>query len=391
MPGPLDGVRVIDLTAMLAGPYATMLLADLGAEVVKVEPPRGDPTRRVGPFRETDGPDGLAGYFQSVNRGKRSVVLDLKTDEGRAKLRDLARIADVLVENYSAGVMERLGLSYELLHADNPRLVYAAVRGFGDPAPAAAPTGTGLPTTSSRRPLAAFLASPAPPIKHRSSPDPGSATCSPRYCWRSASSPHCTMQRKPVKVSSSTSRCTTPCFRCASASCISTPTPDRCQSSKAQPPAALPVRHPADRRRLGGIGGQQPALGQGRHRHRATRHGDRQAVRHQRGSTPHQTRVRAALKEWLSARTTKEVLNTFGGSVPIGPVNTVADIFADEHVAARDMLVAVEQPGSDRPVTLAGQPIKFTETPSSAITRGPLLGEHDIDRIVDEWSITPTR
>ena len=90
-------------------------------------------------------------------------------------------------------------------------------------------------------------------------------------------------------------------------------------------------------------------------------------------------------------RTTKEVLATFGGSVPIGPVNTVADIFADEHVAARDMLVAVEQPGSDRPVTLAGQPIKFTETPSSAITRGPLLGEHDIDRIVDEWSITPTR
>ena len=75
----------------------------------------GDPTRDVGPFREIDGSDGLAGYFQSVNRGKRSVVLDLKTDEGRAKHRDLAKVADVLVENYSAGVMERLGLSYELL------------------------------------------------------------------------------------------------------------------------------------------------------------------------------------------------------------------------------------------------------------------------------------
>jgi crotonobetainyl-CoA:carnitine CoA-transferase CaiB-like acyl-CoA transferase len=120
MGGPLDGVRVIDLTAMLAGPYATMLLADLGAEVVKVEPPRGDATRAVGPFRESDSPEGLSGYFQSVNRGKRSVVLDLKSDAGRDKLRDLARVADVLVENYSAGVMDRLGLSYEVLQADNP-------------------------------------------------------------------------------------------------------------------------------------------------------------------------------------------------------------------------------------------------------------------------------
>jgi crotonobetainyl-CoA:carnitine CoA-transferase CaiB-like acyl-CoA transferase len=100
MAGPLDGVRVIDLTAMLAGPYATMLLADLGAEVVKVEPPRAEATRAVGPFRDGDPPGGLAGYFQSVNRGKRSVVLDLKTDAGRDKLRELARVADVLVENY---------------------------------------------------------------------------------------------------------------------------------------------------------------------------------------------------------------------------------------------------------------------------------------------------
>ena len=116
MNGPLAGLKVLDLTAMLAGPYATMLLADLGADVVKIEPPHGDLTRGVGPFREGAKENRLGGYFQSVNRGKRSVVL-----------------ADVVTENFSAGVMERLGLAYETLAGVNPRLVYAAIRGFGDP------------------------------------------------------------------------------------------------------------------------------------------------------------------------------------------------------------------------------------------------------------------
>src|SRR3954468_24089702 len=99
---------------MLAGPYATMLLADLGADVVKVEPPGGDPMRAVGPFREDDQLRAYGGYFQSINRNKRSVVLDLKTDHGRNHLIELAAGADVVVENFRAGVMERLGLGYEV-------------------------------------------------------------------------------------------------------------------------------------------------------------------------------------------------------------------------------------------------------------------------------------
>src|SRR5207248_2688713 len=139
MPGPLNGLRVVDLSMMLAGPFATMLLAELGADVVKIEPPRGDGTRATGPFREEDGPEGLGGYFQSVNRGKRSVVLDLKQPSARDRLIELVRTADVLVENYSVGVMDRLGLSYERLSAENPRLVYACIRGFGDPRSGASP------------------------------------------------------------------------------------------------------------------------------------------------------------------------------------------------------------------------------------------------------------
>ena len=133
MAGALAGTKVVDLTQMLAGPYCTMMLADHGAEVVKIEPVDGDPTRHFGPFPADDSQRHFGGYFQSTNRNKLSLALDLKRPEGRDLLVRLAREADILVENFRAGVMDRLGLGYEVLAAENPRLVYAAIRGFGDP------------------------------------------------------------------------------------------------------------------------------------------------------------------------------------------------------------------------------------------------------------------
>jgi crotonobetainyl-CoA:carnitine CoA-transferase CaiB-like acyl-CoA transferase len=125
--GPLEGIRVLDLTRVLAGPAASLALADLGAEVLKVEPPgSGDETRSFPPFRE-----GESHYFLSVNRGKKSIVIDLKTDAGVALVRDLAAECDVLIENYRPGVMQRLGLGYESLSAINPRLIYCSISGFG--------------------------------------------------------------------------------------------------------------------------------------------------------------------------------------------------------------------------------------------------------------------
>ena len=137
--GALAGLRVIDLTQMLAGPYCTMLLADQGADVVKIEPVDGDPTRHFGPFRADDEAHHFGGYFQSTNRNKKSIGLDLKSPDGKALFRRLAKEADVVVENFRAGVMDRLGIGYESLAADNPRLVYAAIRGFGDPRTGASP------------------------------------------------------------------------------------------------------------------------------------------------------------------------------------------------------------------------------------------------------------
>ena len=125
--GPLQGIRVLDFTRVLAGPSASLALADLGAEVLKIEPPgTGDETRLFPPFREN-----VSHYFLSVNRGKKSIVVDLKSDAGVALVRDLAAKCDILIENYRPGVMDRLGLGYAALSAVNPRLIYCAISGFG--------------------------------------------------------------------------------------------------------------------------------------------------------------------------------------------------------------------------------------------------------------------
>jgi CoA:oxalate CoA-transferase len=132
---PLGGVRVLDLSRVLAGPFCTMNLADLGAEVIKVEiPGRGDDSRAYAP-RIPNSSD--SGYYYSVNRGKRSITLDLRKAEGAAVLLDLVRHADVVVENFSPGTMERFGLGYERLRKANPRIILCSISGFGQSGPMA--------------------------------------------------------------------------------------------------------------------------------------------------------------------------------------------------------------------------------------------------------------
>lgn len=128
----LDQIRVLDLTRVLSGPFCTALLADLGAEVIKIETPHGDDYRHVPPFA-----DGTGGLFVLLNRGKQSVALDLRSDEGRQIVRDLARTSDVLVENFRPGVMQAMGLAYEDLARDNPGLIQVSISGFGQQSPLA--------------------------------------------------------------------------------------------------------------------------------------------------------------------------------------------------------------------------------------------------------------
>ncbi len=124
--GKLTGIRVIDCTQFLPGPMMTVMMADHGADVIKIEPPGGDPARDQAPFQA-----GHSVWFANLNRGKTSVVLDLKTDEGRAQLVELCRGADVFVEGFRPGVMERLGFGYEAVRAINPRMIYCSISAFG--------------------------------------------------------------------------------------------------------------------------------------------------------------------------------------------------------------------------------------------------------------------
>jgi formyl-CoA transferase len=128
---PLQGIRVLDLSRVLAGPYCTMVLGDMGAEVIKVEPPEGDETRGWGPPFA----GGESAYYLCVNRNKRGVVINLKTGEGKNILRELALQSDVLVENFRPGTLKKFDLDFESLHETNPRLVYCSISGFGQTGP----------------------------------------------------------------------------------------------------------------------------------------------------------------------------------------------------------------------------------------------------------------
>lgn len=130
LPGPFYGIRIIDATTMVSGPMATMILADQGAEVIKIESPHGDGMRKLGP-----GNDRMSGAFLSCNRGKKSLALDLKRDEGKAVLRELIATADVFVQNFRPGAITRMGFGEEEVRAINPDIVYVSISGFGETGP----------------------------------------------------------------------------------------------------------------------------------------------------------------------------------------------------------------------------------------------------------------
>jgi len=387
--GPLAGIKVLDLTAMLAGPFTTMLLADLGADVVKVEPPSGERTRHLGPFRTDDDIDqALGGYFQSVNRGKRSVVLDLKTAEGVARFLELVRAADVVVENFSSGVMERLGLGYEVLSAANPRLVYAALRGFGDARSGASPYDSWPAFDVVAQAMGGFagITGPVGGPPHKAGPGigdifPGTllalgVAAAVRHAEHTGDGQFVDVAMYDAVLA----LCERIVYQHSYLGIVPEPEGnghpllapfDIMQTSDGWIAVAAPSNN--HWRILAEAMDRPDILDDPRFRDNTAR-------------VANVVEVRKLLSGWLEGQTTAEVIAILGGRVPIGPVNNAADIFKDEHARLREMLVEVEQPGSDRPVTIAGAPIKFSRTPSSVRGRGPKLGEDDSEAILQEWS-----
>lgn len=374
--GALSDLRIIDLTQMLAGPYGTMVLADHGAEVIKVEPLEGDMTRRGGPFREDDAHKVLGGYFQSVDRNKRSVCLDLKTEAGRAALKALVRDADAVTENFRAGVMERLGLSYEVLREVNPRLVYGALRGFGDRRTGASPYVDWPAYDVVAQAMGGIMAITGPDSATPTKVGPGVGDIVPgmMLAFGVLAAIH-NARRTGVGqfVDVSMVDCILAiCERMVWQHSVQglTPGPEGNHHPFLCPFGMFPTSDG-----FVTVAAQQDVFfevlceGIGAASLLADVRFNTQQAR-----SDH----RYALIEALNAHTRRftkgQLMELLGGRIPFGPVMNIADIEADPHFAVRDMIVEIEQPGT-RPIRVAGVPIKMTQTPGAVRRRSPLLGE----------------
>jgi crotonobetainyl-CoA:carnitine CoA-transferase CaiB-like acyl-CoA transferase len=384
--GPLSDVRILDLTQALAGPYGTALLADLGADVVKIEPPSGDLSRPMAPLPKDCAPPGssrssdcdYSGYFASINRNKRSIVLDLKKEEDRDVFLDLVETADAVVENSRAGVMDRLGVGYETLRSRNPRLVYAAIRGFGDPRTGKSPYAD-WPAFDIVAQCMGGLVGITGPIDGRGFPSGASVgdifpgTLAALGVVSAVHAARRTGQGQFLDVcmvDAILSLCETIVINHTFTGAVLGPRgsghPALCPFDvyEAQD-GAVAVAAPTDNHwaALCEIMGRTDLVSDER-----TRDNKRRSV-----NRPFVTEV---VQGWTRARTKREIVAALGGKVPVGPVNTATDLFEDPHVRSRDMLVEIEMPGENPKATLVGQPIKFTATPAGIYRRPPLLGEH---------------
>jgi crotonobetainyl-CoA:carnitine CoA-transferase CaiB-like acyl-CoA transferase len=382
--GSLSDLRIIDLTQMLAGPFATMMLADHGVTVIKVEQPSGDVTRSFGLYREDDNEQVLGGYFQSLCRNKESVALDLKSESGKAAFRALVRNADAVVENFRAGVMDRLGLSFESLREINPRLVYGTLRGFGDPRTGVSPYGEWPAYDVVAQAMGGITAITGPDSETPMKVGPGVGDIIPGMflafgVLAAIHNARRTGRGQFVDVAM-TDAILAICERVVVQNSVldMVPGPEGNHHPYLCPfgfyptkdgPVAIAAQGDEFFGTLCRLLDAPELLADARF-----------ATASLRGTN------RLELIPLISARTVRftkaELRDLLGGKMPFGPVMNIAEAAADPHFAAREMFVEVEQPGS-RPIRIAGVPVKMTETPGGVRRRGPLLGEHTSFRLAE--------
>jgi crotonobetainyl-CoA:carnitine CoA-transferase CaiB-like acyl-CoA transferase len=369
---------VIDLSRFLAGPFCTQLLADHGADVIKVEEPGGDPARQVGPHLPDDEERAYGGYFQSINRNKRSIVLDLKRESDRDVLRRLASSADVVVENFRAGVMERLGLSYEALAEINPRLVYVAIRGYGDPRTGRSPC-VDWPSYD-------VIAQAAGGLVGVTGPDAGAPTrVGPSvgdlipglFAGFGVLSAVIEAQRSGrgqfVDVAMADgilAICERIVYRYSYGGHVSRPEGN--DHPLVRPFGVFPASdgHVSIAAAFGRswdefctLIGRTDLLADPRFASMELRRANSDALSE-------------AVCAWTGSRTRAEIAAVLAGTVPFAPVNDAADVFDDAHFKARRMLVPVDHAGSALTPAIVDTPIKMTRTPGGVFRRAPRLDEH---------------
>jgi crotonobetainyl-CoA:carnitine CoA-transferase CaiB-like acyl-CoA transferase len=375
-PASLDGIRVLDVTQVMAGPYCSMMLADLGAMVVKVEPPTGDSTRQMPGAAGNDTP-----AFNAVNRGKRSIVLNLKTAEARGVFVRLARSSDIVIENYRPGVMTALGLDYAALSAVNPRLIYASISGYGQTGPqrnkggfdliaqgvagimsvtgepGGPPGKAGVPITDLGAGLFALVGILAA-LRHRERTGVGQQVDTSLVdagvalsVWEATQ--YFSGAGVPAAMGSA-HRMNAPyqAIRCADGY------------------ITLGAANERLFRRLADVLGHSEWAADEAFADNARRVRNHQAL----AERIEAITVAKPRAHWLALLDANEI--------PCGPINDYAQVFDDPQVQAREMVVETDHPSLGHLRTL-GSPIKMSATPPNVSRRAPQLGEHTDEVLVE--------
>lgn len=366
----LENIKVIDLTRVLAGPYATMILGDLGAEIIKVEMPnKGDDSRAFGPYVNNE-----SAYFMSLNRNKRSITINLKSEKGKEIFLELVKKADVLVENFRPGTMEKLGLGYDYLSTINPKLIYAASSGYGHTGP-----------YSKRAAYDAVVQAMSGLMSITGQKD-----------------------GKPTRVGTSIADITAGLFTAIG---ILAALNSRNVTGKGQKvdvamlDAQVAILENAISRYV--VTGQVPKPGGNRHPSIVpfepfeTKNGEvvvaagndvlwakfckvigkEDLIDDERFKTnplrnQNYDELRPLIAKEMVKKTTEEWLELLEkAGVPNGPINTIDKVLQDPQVLAREMIVEVEHPAAGK-LKVPGVPIKFSDTPGSIRIPAPLLGQH---------------
>lgn len=356
-----------------------MMLADHGAEVIKVEPLTGDMTRNGGPFKEDDSLRVLNGYFQSVNRNKKSVCLDLKTEAGRNAVLELVKRADAVVENFRPGVMDRLGLGYDVLKAANPRIVYGALSGFGHRRGGASPYQQWPAFDVVAQAMGGIMAITGPDCDTPTKVGPGVGDIIPgmMLAFGVLSAIHEARRSgegQCVDVSMVDSILAV-CERMVWQHSVQglVPGPEGNHHPFLCPFGMFPVQDG-----FVTVGAHQDSFFTTLCTMLDAQHllSDERYLNYE-GRSSNRTDLIADLNTEFLKFTKAELMGRLGGKIPFGPVLNIAEIELDPHFAAREMIAEVEQPGSAEPIRIAGVPIKLTRTPGMVAARGPLLGEHN--------------
>ena len=375
--GPLAGLRVLDLSRVLAGPFCTQLLGDLGAEIIKVERPgAGDDTRAWGPpfLADREGrPSRESAYYLSVNRNKRSLAIDITRPEGQALIRRLAARADVLVENFKVGGLAKYGLSHADLKDTCPRLVYCSITGFGQTGPYAPRAGYDYLAQGMGGMMSLTGPAEGDPVKvGNANADQLTGMYAAVAILAALRHRDATGRGQHIDANLLDSQIAWLTYQ-AQNWLVSGEAPAR--HGNAHPnivpydtfPAAdghliLAVGNDGQFRRFCAVAGR-PALADDP---RFVTNTDRIA---------HREALTAILRDLIASRPRDAWLADLEAvGVPSGPVNTIPDVFVDPHVRARDMTVTMDHPLRDDPITLIANPLRLSETPPVYRHAPPMVG-----------------